>query len=62
MYPVRTNTGFSAGASLYLRGISGRADELVLTSGAKDYEGSQRLEFNLRWNVYTSILRVFHLG
>lgn len=50
MYPVHTNTGFSAGAPLYLRKISSRADELVLTSGAKDYEGS--LEFNLRWNVY----------
>lgn len=28
-----------------------RADELVLTSGAKDYEGSLRLEFNLRRGV-----------
>jgi len=28
-------------------------DELVVTSGAKDYEGSPRLEFNRRWNVHT---------
>jgi len=37
---VRTDTSFSAGVSLYLRGISVR-DELVLTSRAKDYEGSE---------------------
>lgn len=49
VYPdTRTNTSLSAGASLYLRRISGRMDELVLTSGAKDYEGSPRLEFNRR--------------
>ncbi|KAG7203473.1 hypothetical protein KM043_013534 [Ampulex compressa] len=45
VHQVRANTSFSDGL-LYLRRICSRMDELVLTSRAKDYEGSPRLEFN----------------